>query len=106
MHHLLQRLLKKRGLEVDHLEGSEKETFDNYNKVLSQGEVSVEKIKEFCENQVRLIEGKWKNFDNSSEKNDRLIVQHSVYKTILQVFEAPTRERENLEKYLVDLIEK
>ena len=106
MHQLLHQLLRKRNVEVDNLETSEKTTFDSWNKILSSGEVSVEKIKEFCENQIRLIEGKWRNLDNTSDKNDRLITQHSVYKALLQAMEAPTKERENLEKYLVYLVGK
>jgi hypothetical protein len=105
MHNLLNQLLRKRNVEVDSLETSEKATFDSWNKILSSSDVTVEKIKEFCENQIRLIEGKWRNLDNTSNKNDRLITQHSVYKALLQAIDAPTKERENLEKYLVDLIE-
>src|SRR3990167_11486211 len=104
MHQLLHQLLRKRNVEVDNLETSEKTTFDSWNKILSSSEVSVEKIKEFCENQIRLIEGKWRNLDNTADKNDRLITQHSVYKALLQAMDAPTKERENLEKYLVVLV--
>ena len=103
---ILERLLKKRGIkDVSVLSNDEKADFDRWNKVLSEGEISVEKIKTFCQQQIKLIESQWKNLDNSERKNERLIVMHVVYSAILEAIEAPKIERENLEKYLVGLIE-
>ena len=106
MHTLLLRLLQKRGITKDDLDKEEKQTFDNWERILSEGEISVEKIGEFCKMQIRMIETQWKNLDNKDEKNKRLMMLHIVYSSLLQLIEAPQTERENLEKYLTDLLTK
>ena len=105
MHNLLYRLLHKRGVkDVTELDDFEKQDFEKWNKILSGGELTVEKIKQFCESQVKVIEGQWRNLDNVKEKNERLITQHIIYKTLLELIEAPNKERENLETYLESLL--
>lgn len=106
MYHLLEKLLKKRGIKtLTELSEEESEDFDRWNKVLSEGEITVEKIIEFCKNQVNLIENQWKNMDNSQAKNERLILLHTVYKTILEAITAPKVEKERLESYLQQLLD-
>ena len=107
MHNLLLRLLKKRKIEnVEDLDKDEKADFDRWNRILSEGEISVEKIAEFCGNQIKLIEMQWKNLDNDIKKNERLIISHTIYSTLVNLIESPQAEKENLEKYLVELLEK
>ena len=84
----------------------EKETFDKWDKILSEGEISVEKIKEFCSNQLKIIETQWKNLDNDIKKNERLILLHTVYSILVNLIESPQTEKENLEKYLTELLKK
>lgn len=106
MHDLLQRLLRKKGIEdTSTLDESEKKTFDTWQGVLSEGDMSVDRIRQFCQFQLGNIEGKWKDLDNSDQKNQRLIITHTVYKAILDCIEKPAHERENLEKYLQNLID-
>lgn len=106
MHNKLNQLLDKRGIkDVSELDEYEKRDFDRYNKILSKGSISVKKIEEFCINQIQIIEGKWKDLDNSKEKNDKLITFHVVYKSLLELIKAPSTEKENLERYLNSLIE-
>lgn len=106
MHKLLTKLLKKRGIEdVTKLSSDEKADFDRFEKILSEGEITVDKIRKFCENQTSVIEKQWRDFGNDPRKNERLIVAHTIYKTLLEAIEAPRSERERLEHYLTSLLE-
>ncbi len=105
MNHKLQKLLDKRGVEITELSSQEKEQFDRWHKVLSEGEISVDKIKQFCDIQIKSIQEQWKNLDNDSKKNERLILLHTVYSTLLNLINAPQVEREALELYLNQLLD-
>lgn len=105
MHPLLSRLFEKRKIDgIDDLKPEEKVDFDRWQRVLSEGEMSVASIEKFCEYQVSLIESQWKNTENSSQKNDRLIQTYNVYKGILDCIKAPQAEKEALERYLNSLL--
>ncbi len=107
MHPLLNRLLRKRKIEdVTELKEDEKVTFDTWERILSEGEITVDKIVEFCLSQINVIEIQWKNLDNPEKKNERLILMHTIYKTLVNLIKAPRTEKENLEKYLNDLLKK
>lgn len=103
---ILSRLLEKRGITEDQLSGEEKVQFEQWKGTLSDGEISVEKIKGFSERMIKTIENKWKDWDISNEKKSELIPYHTVYKAILDVIGGSKVERENLEKYLETLINK
>jgi hypothetical protein len=100
---ILSRFLQKRNLKEEELRPEEKAQFDQWKLTLSEGECSVEKIKEFCIRMVQAIEVKWADFDYPNK--DKLIPSHSVYKAILGVIDGPKAEKERLEKYLTQLIE-
>ncbi|MEK6828667.1 MAG: hypothetical protein AABY15_00950 [Nanoarchaeota archaeon] len=105
MHSLISRLFIKEGIkDFEDLSESDKETYDNWQRILSEGEITIDKMVEFCNNQIAIIEGNWKDFDNSKEKNERLIVMHTVYRTLVNVITKPKAEKEALEKYLLDLL--
>ena len=106
MHSLLSKLLIKRGIENEKdLSKEEKEWFSEKERILSlKDEVSSEDIKKFCETQVKVIEDQWKNLDNTVTKNERLILVHTVYSTLLKAISASKVERELLEDYLTQLI--
>src|SRR3990167_121961 len=105
MHALLSKLLKKRGIATKaELSIEEKENFDRWEKILSGGEITIEKLSMFCKAQVALIETQWKDLSNSAEKNQRLIIMHTVYTTILRAMTAPEVERASLEDYLTNLL--
>ncbi len=102
---ILSKLLKKRGIQnVEELSSEEREKFDSWQKILSSGEITVDKIKEFCYNEIKRIESQWKDLNNSHEKNQRLIIMHTVYKQLSILIDSPKTERESLEKYLQSLI--
>lgn len=105
MSNWISELFKKRGIKsVSELSPDERQTFDEYRLILSKGEMTVDGIKNFCENQIKRIEATWQNLDNLEKKNERLVIQHTVYSTLLKVIAAPKIEREQLEKRLEDLI--
>lgn len=105
MHNILSQLLAKRGIkDVTELSVEEKVQFENWHKILSKDDLTLEDIKNFCQSQVDVIEGKWKDLDVKQSKKAEWIPYHVVYKTFLLVIEGPKVARENLEKQLQDLI--
>lgn len=103
---LLSRLLNKRGIQdVKDLSQDEQKDFERWKRILSDGEVSVEKIAQFCENKKRQIETQWRDMSNDMLKNERLVIYHNVYSAILEAIKAPVAEREQLEKYLQQLLD-
>lgn len=106
MHNLLVQLFEKRKIKgLEELQPQEKETFENWQRVLSTENVTVQVIQDFCENQVSIIERRWHDLGTDQSKKAELIPYHTVYKALLQAFQAPQTERENLEKYLNQLIQ-
>ena len=106
MHSLLSKLLIKRGIENEKdLSKEEKEWFSEKERILSlKDEVSSEDIKKFCQTQIGIIEDQWKNLDNTTLKNERLIMIHTIYSTLIKAINASKVEREILEDYLTQLI--
>lgn len=100
--------MKREELDTSsHIPGfpSEKQQFDKWESILSGEGVTLEKVSEFCKAQVESIELQWKNLDNAPQKNERLIIAHTIYSTLLKTIKAPEVERVELEKYLNDLIQ-
>jgi len=53
---LLSKLFAKRGItSVNELSPDEQATFKKWDAILSEGDITVEKIVEFCENQLKVI---------------------------------------------------
>ena len=105
MHIILQKLLRKRGIEDKQtLSVEEKVDYERWERILSGGDITVEKIATFCKAQISLIEMQWKDMGNDTKKNERLIIAHTIYSTILKVITSPEVERVTLEEYLNKLI--
>lgn len=110
MNNLLAKLLVKRGITRKDLDdkpvipgvASEKDQFEQWEKLLSGEEVTVKNIEDFCKYQIGQIEKKWEDFSNAG--NEKLVMVHTVYNTILKAISAPKAEREALEKYLIQLL--
>lgn len=105
MHYLLEKLLRKHGIkDVTELSQDEQVDFDRWEGTLV-GDISVDSIATFCDNQVKLIDSFLRDVSTPTEKIVRLNLQRNVYSTILDLIAKPSAERESLEKYLLKLIE-
>ena len=105
MHGLLAKLLKKRGIDnLNDLDKEEKQTWDEWEKILSKEELTIEDIKQFCNSQLGVIKGKWSNLDTDTDKKKDLIPYFVVYSTLLQAIDSPRSVRESLEQQLNQLI--
>ncbi len=105
MHKLLQQYLEKQGVKrISDLDENERVTFDGWSSILSEGKVDVNKIKELCESQIGMIEGMWGNVENSTQKNERFIISHTLFKKIINLIDATQDERESLEAHLTSFI--
>lgn len=100
MHHLIENLFKKRGIEsVDELQADEKAVFDRYAKILSNETVTIEQMVEFIKTQRGLVEQKFE-LDNKPSRAKNLELLFTVYTKLLNFVEGPKAERESLIKYL------
>jgi hypothetical protein len=104
MDNILSSLLKKKGIkDASELTPEERQDFDKWKKILSE-EVSVETIKEFCKYQISIVESRFASGDNTDKQDAFLKASLNVYLNLLKAIEAPKLERENLERYLHNLI--
>ncbi len=104
---ILDKLLTKRGIRnFQELDKEEKIQFEEWQRILSKDELTIEDIKVFCRTQCDVIEGKWKDLEISQAKKSEWITAHTIYKTLSQIIESPKVGKENLEKYLNDLVNK
>lgn len=105
MHSLLEKLFNKRGIkDFKELEPEEKQTFEDWQRVLSKDELTVEDIKEFCATQIAVVEAKWSDLNLSQEKKAEFIPYHTVYKLLLSAIDSPKAGKEALEIQLKQLI--
>ena len=103
---ILTRILEKRGIkDIKQLDADEREAFEEafegYQRTLSKPDITIENLKEFLHIQLQVIEGKWKSYDMQNKAD--LIPYHTVYKVLLDILNSPQAEREQLEKYLIQL---
>lgn len=105
MHKSLEKLMGQKGLTLETLSDEEKKDFDRWNKVLSNTKITTENIRDFCVLQKELIESQWSDINNSTQKNDRFVLMHTIYSKIARITEADKVERESLERYLNQLID-
>jgi hypothetical protein len=104
---ILGKVLEKKGInDISKLSPEEKATFDSWDKILSEGEISVEKIAEFCRKQISIIENRWSSevINTPLATNEKLVIMHTVYKAILNLIVSPRQEKEagKIFKYFID----
>lgn len=103
MSNILSKLFAKRGIkDTAELSAEERATYDNYARVLSKDDLTIEDLRQFLNTQIAVIESRWR--DASFDKKADLIPYHTCYRTILDALDAPKQERENLERYLTSLL--
>lgn len=106
MNSLISRLLEKRGVkDIEELSPAEKTDIDRWESILGTGDISIDAMTGFCDNQLKLIEVQWRNLENSTTKNERLVLLHSVYSSLKEMIKSPNSERAVLEKYLRGLLQ-
>jgi len=106
MHHLLERLLKKYKVSsIQELSADDQSEVRRWQTIFSQDEITVADIQTFCSNQVLEVEKQWRDTNNSSQKNDRLIILHTVYRSLIDLIQAPKTGKAQLEAYLQNLLD-
>ena len=104
MHTLLEKLFRKRGIkDATQLDTEEKATFENWDKILSKEELTLEDVKHFCQSQLSIIEGKWADYGIEQAKKSEFLPYYTVYKALLAAINSPRSAREALEKQLEQL---
>lgn len=100
---ILDKLLDKKGIKsIDELSAEERAIFDGYKLTLTSKGVTITDLQKFCRSQIALIEDK---FGSAESKYDHYLKAClHIYITLLKAIEAPKVERENLERYLIALI--
>ena len=104
MYDILNRILQKRGVKYEDLDKEEKKQFEDWKLVLTKDELTVEDIKNFCQQQVDIVNGKWQDLNLEQAKKAELIPYYTVYNLLLKVIDSPKEAKESLEKNLVQLI--
>lgn len=103
---ILQDLLKKRGIQdPKEMSPEERGVFDNWQRILSEDELTVDKIRQYLVSQIAVIEGKWQDLDKENSKKAELIPYFTVYKLLLNAIDSPKSTREALEQQLNNLIQ-
>jgi hypothetical protein len=90
--------------DVSELTVEERVTYDTYEQALSQGEVTVESIRKFCEMQIDNIEARWRDYGLADSVKAQLIPYHTVYKALILAITGPAKEKERVERELNDRI--
>jgi hypothetical protein len=105
MHSLIERLMKKRGINnPQELQLEEKKTFDEWQLILNKEQLETDDIVAFIRAQIGVIENKWKDLDVPTAKKADLIPYHVVYKTLLAAIESPSHARKALEIQINQLL--
>lgn len=114
MHKLLHKFLHKKGIaSPDELDNkplpdgspSERETFENWRRILSKEKIEISDVRAFCDYQINRIETKWADYETEQAKKAELIPYHTVYKALIKVIDSPISERSQLEEQLNNLIQ-
>jgi hypothetical protein len=101
----IQELLSKRGVnKLSELTVDEKVEYDRWQSIVDGSEVTVEKMKEFCQSQIKLIEGRYASGDTTDKQDVFLRASLHIYLNLLDMINSPEISRVNLEKHLTNLL--
>lgn len=100
---ILDRFFKKKGIETsEDLSAEERVVYENYKRILTGENLTVDSIKEFCSSQIKIIESR---IAASLEIPSAVqVASLHVYLNILKMMDAPEVERRTLEDYLTQQI--
>ena len=109
MHYLIEKLMRKRGIEdVNELTKEEKIEFDKWELILTEREIKLEDLQKFLKEQKVLL---WQKLDEEFQKDNEskgkclyLRARIKNYESLLGLINSPRAEKESLENYLKQLI--
>ena len=102
---LIHKILEKKGInKITELSHDERVEYDRWNAIIEGSEITVPKIKEFCESQIRLIEGRYASGDATDKQDIMLRASLHIYLNLIKLIDSPEIERGNLEKYLTQIL--
>ena len=102
---LIQKILEKKKInKISELSPDEKVEYDRWNAIIEGSEITVPKIKEFCESQIRLIEGRYASGEATDKQDIMLRASLHIYLNLIKLIDSPEIERGNLEKYLSQIL--
>jgi len=105
MHITLSKYLEKIGLKkLEDATPEEKQTFDRWNEILSEKDITVKDIEHLCAFEKGEIEKMWSNVNNAEKLNERLILLHTIWSKIEGAINPDTAERDALEEHIEKLM--
>lgn len=97
----ISKVLQKRGIkDISELTAEEKEEFDRWQTILKKEDTTIKDVIVFCESQIDIIESAFKDIDTPTQRMERLVLQHSIYKALIAFISGPQKEKEQLRQYL------
>ena|SRR3990167_1088127 len=103
---ILNKFFERKGIDPSTLSSDEKATMEQWKVTLEAKEVTVDTILDFCTQNIKHIEGQFRDVTIMEDKLKRLTLLHSVYSTLRDLIKAPVEQREQFEKYLSTLLQK
>jgi hypothetical protein len=102
---LINKIFERKGItKITELSPDEKVEYDRWQAIMDGSEITVAKIKAFCEFQVKTIEGKYATGESTDKQDTYLRASLHIYLNLIKLIDSPEIERGNLEKYLTTLI--
>jgi hypothetical protein len=102
---IIQSILQKKGVsKLTELTPDEKVEYDRWQSIVDGNEVTIEKMREFCASQIRLIEGRYASGDTTDKQDTFLRASLHIYLNLLDMINSPEITRVNLEKHLTQLL--
>lgn len=102
---LIQKVFDRKGIsKITELTPDERVEYDRWQAIIDGSEITVEKIREFCESQVKIIENKYATGETTDKQDVYLRASLHIYLNLIKLLDSPEVDRNNLEKYLTNLI--
>ncbi len=102
---LITKFFEKKGINtIADLKPEERQEYDRWQAIMDGTEVTVEKIKIFCDVQIKLIEERFATGETTDKQDAFLKASLHVYLNLLKAIKAPELERKDLERHLSNLI--
>ena len=95
----MSKILEKLNLKYEDLTAEERETYHQMEEVFKE-EITMDKIREFIEKELRRFQVEFANNENSVEKDFLLKAQTRNYTALLFFIESPKLAKQKLEEYL------